>query len=299
MSKIPKTAIRESGFDRAFGAINVTILLLVGALCLFPFYYVFVISFTTPEEYRQGGLLLFPKTWTLVSYEYLLSTSTFLRATGISAFLAVVGTLCSLIITSSLSYGLSRKRMRGRKPLMFLILLTTLFNPGIIPGYLVVKELGMIDSLWSLIIPVITSGWYVLLMKGFFDSIPVGLEEAARIDGCNDMSVWFRIILPLSLPSLAAFGLFYAVSYWNTFFSAVLFINDTAKWPLQILLQNMLIDSSTAMGGAAASDTGMASIPSETKKMAAVIISTIPILLVYPFLQKHFAKGAMVGSVKE
>ncbi|OMF27190.1 ABC transporter permease [Paenibacillus sp. FSL H8-0548] len=293
------STIKESRLDRLFGALNVTVLLFVGAICLFPFYYVFVISFTTPEEYRQGGLLLFPETWTLVSYKYLLSTSTFLRASGVSAFLAIVGTLCSLLITSSLSYGLSRKRMRGRKQLMFLILLTTLFNPGIIPGYLVVKELGMIDSLWSLIIPVMTSGWYVLLMKGFFDSIPVGLEEAARIDGCNDMSVWFRIILPLSLPSLAAFGLFYAVSYWNTFFNAVLFINDTAKWPLQILLQNMLIDSSTSMGGAAASDTSMGSIPSETKKMAAVIISTIPILLVYPFLQKHFAKGAMVGSVKE
>ncbi|WP_438347603.1 carbohydrate ABC transporter permease [Paenibacillus sp. FA6] len=294
-----KPSIIESRSDRWFGIVNTIVLLLIGLLCLFPFYYVIVISFTTPAEFRQGGLLLFPKTWTLNSYKYILSTSAFMRATGVSGFLAIVGTACSLVITSALSYGLSRKRLVGRRVFMLLILLTTLFNPGIIPGYLVVKELGMINSVWSLIIPVLTSGWYVLLMKGFFDSIPVSLEEAARIDGCNDMSVWLRIILPLSLPSLAAFGLFYAVSYWNTFFSAVLYINHPDKWPLQILLQNMLIDSSTSMGVDAMSDSGLQNIPAETKKMAAVVISTIPIILVYPFLQKHFAKGAMVGSVKE
>lgn len=284
--------------DRWFTGINVSLLILFGAACLFPFYYIFVVSFATPEEFRQGGLLLFPREWTLLSYEYILSTKAFLRAAGISGLLATAGTGASLVVTSTLSYGLSRKRLKGRRLLMLLILLTTLFNPGIIPGYLVVKELGLINTVSSLILPVLTSGWYVLLMKGFFDSIPASLEEAARIDGCNDVTVWFRIILPLSLPSLAAFGLFYAVAYWNTFFNAVLFINDHNKWPLQILLQNILIDSSTAMG-VGVSEQSMANLPSETKKMAAVIISTLPILMVYPFLQKHFAKGAMVGSVKE
>lgn len=293
----PANSISDSSSDRVFSVVNIVLLLLFALLCLFPFYYVFAVSFATPHEYRAGGLLLFPKTWTLDSYKYLLSTNAFIRATGVSTFLAIVGTLLSLVITSMLSYGLSRRRLKGRRVFMILILLTTLFNPGIIPGYLVVKELGMMNSLWSLIIPVLTSGWYVLLMKGFFDSVPVSLDEAARIDGCNDMTVWLRIILPLSLPSLAAFGLFYAVAYWNTFFSAVLFINEPEKWPLQILLQNMLIDSSTSMG--VTSEAVLQDIPSQTKKMAAVILSTIPILLVYPFLQKHFAKGAMVGSVKE
>lgn len=293
------TTIRPSFSERMFQTGIIVVLSLVGLICLFPFYYIVVVSFATPAEFRLGGLLLFPKAWTLISYEYILSTKAFVKAAGISGFLAIVGTVASLIATSTLSYGLSRRRLKGRKLLMMMILLTTLFNPGIIPGYLVVKELGMINSISSLIIPVLTNGWYVLLMKGFFDSIPPSLDEAARIDGCNDISVWFRIILPLSLPSLAAFGLFYAVGYWNTFFTAVLYINNHELWPLQILLQNMLIDSSTAMGVNALVETGMQNIPSETKKMAAVVISTLPILVVYPFLQKHFAKGAMVGSVKE
>jgi putative aldouronate transport system permease protein len=186
-----------------------------------------------------------------------------------------------------------------KRAFLMLILLTTLFNPGIIPPYLLVRELGLIDSLWSLIIPVLTSGWYVLLMKGFFDSIPDALEEAAIIDGCTDFGIFYRIILPLSLPAMAAFGLFYAVAYWNTFFHAILYINDVAKWPLQLLLRNMLIDASTASGGAAAAELASEQrIPPETLKMAAVVIATFPILCVYPFLQKHFAKGVMLGSVK-
>nr|WP_245363796.1 carbohydrate ABC transporter permease [Cohnella thailandensis] len=283
--------------ERWFSRVNALVLILVALLCLFPFYYVFIVSFASPAEVRQSVLLLFPKQWTADAYRYLFSTSAFPRATGVSLFLAIVGTACSLVITSMLSYGLSRKRLKGRRVLLLMILLTTLFNPGIIPGYLVVRDLGMINSVWSLIIPVLTSGWYVLLMKGFFDSIPAALEEAALIDGCNDFGVWYRIVLPLSLSSLAAFGLFYAVAYWNTFFTAVLYINEPEKWPLQILLQNMLIDSSTALGGV--TDSALQDVPSQSKKMAAIIVSTVPILLVYPFLQKHFAKGAMVGSVKE
>ncbi len=166
-------------------------------------------------------------------------------------------------------------------------------------AFLLVRQLDLINSLWSLILPALTSGWYVLLMKGFFDSIPPSLEEAATIDGCNDINIWYRIILPLSLPAMAAFGLFYAVAYWNTFFTALLYINDFEKWPLQVLLQNLLIDSSTAAGGEVAQQiSAERQVPSETLKMAAVVIGTVPILLVYPFLQKHFAKGAMVGSVK-
>ena len=183
--------------------------------------------------------------------------------------------------------------------MMLMILLTILFNPGIIPNYLLVRELGLINSVWSLIIPVLVSGWNAILMKSFFDNIPVELEDAAMIDGCNDIGTFFRIVLPLSAAALAAFGLFYAVGYWNTFFNAVLYINDYAKVPLQIVLRNMLIDSQTSTGGATAvemiSDN---QIPTQTIKMAAIVIATLPILLVYPFLQKHFAKGVMLGSVK-
>ncbi len=292
--------MKRSIGDRIFDMANIIVLGIIAIITLFPLYYVFVVSFTDPAEYIQKqGYILFPQNWTLASYKYLLSTSAFQSATMISGFLATVGTALSLVITAALAYGLSRKRLQGRRLIMLLILITLLFSPGLIPPYLLVRDLGLINSVWSLILPVLTSGWYVILMKSFFDSIPVELEESAIIDGSTDIGVFFRIVLPLSLPALAAFGLFYAVAYWNTFFSAVLYINDHAKWPLQLVLRNMLIDSSTQAGGSAAAEMmAEQNIPTETLKMAAVVIATLPILCVYPFLQKHFAKGVMLGSVK-
>lgn len=292
--------MKRSIGDRIFDIANIIVLGIIAIITLFPLYYVFVVSFTDPAEYIQKqGYILFPEKWTLDSYKYLLSTSAFQSATMISGFLATVGTALSLVITAALAYGLSRKRLQGRRLIMLLILITLLFSPGLIPPYLLVRDLGLINSIWSLILPVLTSGWYVILMKSFFDSIPVELEESAIIDGSTDIGVFFRIVLPLSLPALAAFGLFYAVAYWNTFFSAVLYINDHAKWPLQLVLRNMLIDSSTQAGGSAAAEMmAEQNIPTETLKMAAVVIATLPILCVYPFLQKHFAKGVMLGSVK-
>jgi len=287
--------------SRLFGTANNAFLALIGMVTLFPLYYVFIVSFTDPAEYiRKQGFVLFPEKWSILSYQYILSTSTYLNATGISAFLAIVGTLLSLMVTASLAYGLSRKRLKIRKQLMMMILITILFSPGIIPHYILVRDLGMINSIWSLIIPVLSSGWYVFLMKSFFDSIPASLEEAAMMDGYNDFGIFFRIILPLSLPALAAFGLFYAVGYWNTYFSAVLYINVSSKWPLQILLQNILIDSSTSSQGSGAAEImNEQQLPAQTLKMAAVVVATLPILIIYPMLQKHFAKGVMLGSIKE
>ncbi|MCR8635291.1 MULTISPECIES: carbohydrate ABC transporter permease [Paenibacillus] len=292
--------MKESKGDRLFNGFNISILILVCIVTVFPLYYVFAVSFTSPSEYLQKqGFVLFPEHWTMKSYQYLLSTSAFKDASLVSIFLATVGTFLSLMVTSAISYGLSRKRLQGRRLFQLLILITILFSPGIIPPYLLVRDLGLINSIWSLILPVLTSGWYVILMKSFFDSIPVELEEAGMIDGCNDAGIFFRIILPLSLPALAAFGLFYAVSYWNTFFNAILYINDNTKWPLQLVLRNMLIESSTSMGGSAAMEMrSEEQIPGQTLKMAAVVIATLPIIVVYPFLQKHFDKGVMLGSVK-
>ncbi|MCU6793032.1 carbohydrate ABC transporter permease [Paenibacillus sp. WQ 127069] len=291
-----KRNIRGWTFDFAV----TSILTFAGVITIIPFLYIVLVSFATPSEYIQkAGAFIFPTEWTLVNYQYLLSTGAFIQAGANSAFLAIVGTVLSLAVTSSFAYALSRRRLRGRKTLLLLVLISILFNPGIIPPYLVVKSLGLINSIWSLIIPALTSGWYIFLMKSFYDSIPVSLEEAASIDGCNDMGIWVKIILPLSLPSLAAFGLFYAVSYWNVFFHAILYINDFDKWPLQVLLQNMLIDSSTSGGDLAIQIASEQEMPKETLKMAAVVVATVPIILVYPFLQKHFAKGVMVGSVKE
>lgn len=287
--------MRETFGDRLFNIINIVVLALIAIVTIFPIYYVVVVSFTDSTEYIRKGMVLFPEKWSLASYQYLLATKAFPKALGVSAFLATVGTACSLLITSSLAYAVSRKRMRGRRVILLMVLFTILFSPGIIPNYILVRELGLINSLWSVILVAMSSGWYVILMKGFFDSIPEELDEAAAIDGCNDITSWFRIILPLSAPALAAFGLFYAVSYWNQYFNALLYLNHASKWPIQVLLQNMLVDASSS---GLELDVFIAPPPAETLKMAAVVIAIVPIICVYPFLQKHFAKGVMVGSVK-
>ncbi|MCJ7841308.1 carbohydrate ABC transporter permease [Lederbergia sp. NSJ-179] len=283
--------------DKIFNTFNIMILGIVAIVTFFPIYYVFVVSFTEPSEYLQKNLVLLPEHWSLASYKYLLSADAFIQSLGVSTFLTVVGTFCSLLITSSLAYALSRKKFKGRRFLLLLILFTILFSPGIIPNYLLIKELGLLNSLWSVILVSLSNGWFVILMKGFYDSIPDTLVEAATIDGCNDITAWIKIILPLSLPSIAAFGLFFAVAYWNQYFNALLYLNDASKWPIQVLLQNMLIDASGSSLGDV--DPLIQPPPTETLKMAAVVIAIVPILLVYPFLQKHFAKGVMIGSIKE
>ncbi|OUS78154.1 ABC transporter permease [Paenibacillus sp. MY03] len=282
--------------DKIFNTANIILLGLAALVTLFPIYYVLIVSFTDPAEFVRKTVVLWPEKWSLVSYRYLLSAPPFIRAIGVSAFLAIVGTFCSLLITSSFAYSLSRKKFKGRKAILMFVLFTILFGPGIIPNYLLVKELGLINSLWAVILVSLTSGWYVILMKGFYDSLPDALVEAASIDGCNDITAWFKIILPLSLPSIAAFGLFFAVANWNQFFNALLYLNDSSKWPIQVLLQNMLIDSSSSSLGDV--DPLIKPPPSTQLKMAAVVIAITPIICVYPFLQKHFAKGVMIGSVK-
>jgi putative aldouronate transport system permease protein len=282
--------------ERAFGVLNAVLLGITALITAFPIYYVFIVSFTDPIEFLQKDLVLFPENWTLESYSYLLSTQAFPKALGVSAFLAIVGTACSLALTSSLAYALSRKRMQGRSVILLLILFIILFSPGIIPNYILVRELGLINNIWSVILVALSNGWFVILMKGFFESIPEALDEAAAIDGCNEIMAWVRIVLPLSLPALAAFGLFFAVSYWNQYFNALMYLNDADKWPIQVLLQNMLVDASGSSLDVA--DITRTPPPQETLKMAAVVIAITPILFVYPFLQKHFAKGVMVGSVK-
>ncbi|CAM3987851.1 carbohydrate ABC transporter permease [Paenibacillus alkaliterrae] len=288
--------MRENLGDRVFNAANITFLAVVAIVTLFPIYYVVVVSFSDPTDYLQRKLVLFPTKWSFASYEYLLNNKSFMRSIGNSLFLATVGTACSLMVTASLAYAISRKRLAGRKIILFLILFTILFNPGIIPNYLVVKELGFLNSTWSLIVPSLSAGWFVILMKSFFDNIPDALEEAAKIDGCNDLTVFARIIIPLALPAIAAFGLFYAVMYWNMYFNALLYLNDYQKWPIQLVLQNIISDS--AAGALMEDRLTQQPPPSEMLKMAAVVIAVTPILCVYPLLQKHFAKGVMVGSVK-
>ena len=187
--------------------------------------------------------------------------------------------------------------MIGRAPLLMMVLFTMLFSGGMIPTYFVVRAVGLINSLWSLIIPGTISAFNLIVLKNFFQQIPEGLEESAKIDGANDVKILARIVLPLSLPAIATFSLFYAVNHWNAYFNAVLYLNDASKWPVQVLMRQIVILAQGGIGDSSDFDEETVIQP-QAVKMAVVVISTIPILLVYPFLQKHFTKGVLLGSVK-
>lgn len=207
------------------------------------------------------------------------------------------GTLFSMLLTCLMAYGLSRKDLDGRNFIMFMVLFTMLFSGGMIPTFLVVKEMGLIDSYAALIVPSAINAFNLIIMRNFFQNLPEGLEESAKIDGAGDWGILFRIVIPLSMPAIATISLFYAVTYWNTYMQAILYLNDAAKWPVQVILRQIVILAS----GLAADTSGMEDIvrpPEQTVKMAVIVVATLPILCVYPFLQKHFAKGALLGSIK-
>ena len=281
--------------NRIFDIINHTLLLLIALICVLPFVYVVAVSFASPAEVAKGGLILWPKEWSLASYRYIFSTDTLFRSMLVSIYITVVGTFINLLFTSLMAYPLAKTQLRGRQIILMGVLFTMLFGGGMIPTYFVVKALHLTNSLWALMIPSAISAFNLIVLKNFFQNIPDGLEDSARIDGCNDVGVLFRIVLPLSLPAMATFGLFYAVGHWNQFFNAILYINDYRMWPIQVLLREIVILAQSSIG-----DTTIdsADIQPLTIRMAVIVFATIPILLVYPFLQKHFAKGVMLGSVK-
>lgn len=285
----------KSWGSRVFDAVNSTILVLAAVVAILPFIYVLAVSFTSPAEVARGGLILFPKEWSLAAYRYIFSTGTLTRSLFITIFITVVGTLINLFMTSVMAYPLSRRRLRGRQGVLLIVLFTMLFSGGMIPTYFIVKYMGLTNSLWSLMIPTAISAFNLIVLKNFFQNIPEELEESAKIDGASDPGIFFRIVLPLSGPAIATFALFYAVDHWNTFFSAVLYINDNTKWPLQVYLREIVILAQSRIGDASFDE---AQIQPLTIRMAVVVFATVPILCVYPFLQKHFTKGVMLGSVK-
>jgi putative aldouronate transport system permease protein len=281
--------------SRMFDFFNVLLLAAVALLMLLPFLHVVMGSFTTTEELARKPFVLIPTEFTLDAYRYILSTNTIFRALAVSIGITLAGTLISMILTSFMAYGLTRRDLDGRKTINLMIVFTMLFNGGMIPTFLVVKNLGLIDTYMAMILPSAISAFNLIILRSFFQGLPDGLEESAKIDGCGDFGILFKIVLPLSLPSLATISLFYAVTYWNSYFSAIMYINDAGKWPIQVLLRQIVI---AASGMAADTTNEFIKPPEQTIKMAVIVVSTVPILIVYPFLQKYFAKGALVGSVK-
>lgn len=283
--------------SRLFNILNATILTIIALFTVLPFIHVIGSSFATGAEIAAKRFLLFPTKFTLSAYKYIFSTNTMFKAVSVSIFVTVVGTLWSMFFSVLTAYGLSRRDLVGRRAINFFIVFTMLFSGGLIPTFIVVKQTGLLDSLAALIIPVTINVFNMIILRTFFRNLPDSLEESAKIDGCSDFGILFRIILPLSLPALATISLFYAVTYWNTYMHAILYLSDAAKWPVQVLLRQIVVLAT----GMAYDSTEYTDVPppSQSVKMAVIVVATLPILLVYPFLQKHFAQGALLGSVKE
>lgn len=283
--------------SRIFNFINASLLTLIALVTVLPFIHVIGSSFATGAEIAEKSFLIFPTKFTLSAYKYIFSTGTVMKAIFVSIFVTVVGTLWSMFLSTLTAYGLSRRDLVGRRYIMFFIVFTMLFNGGIIPTFVVVQKTGLLDSLAALIIPVSINVFNMIILKTFFQNLPAGLEESAKIDGAGDFGILFRIVIPCSLPAIATISLFYGVTYWNTYMHAILYLSDAAKWPVQVLLRQIVVlATGIAYDSAEYSDVPP---PSQSVKMAVIVVATLPILLVYPFLQKHFAKGALLGSIKE
>ncbi|SHE13589.1 Inner membrane ABC transporter permease protein ycjP [Chlamydia abortus] len=281
--------------DRILETVNIVLLVLIAVSMFIPFLYIFSVSFSSMKDFLENDFILWPKEWVADAYKYILGNDRFIRSIGVTVFITVAGTLMNLLFTTTMAYGLSRD-FAGQRTILFMVLFTFLFGSGIIPTYLVVKETGLLDSVWALIIPVLISPWNLIVIRQFFRNIPEELHEAAIVDGANPFTIFGRIILPLSKPALATFGLFYAVSHWNSYFTGLIYISNPAKWPIQVLLrQIVVVNDNTSL---LEQQTLVQPPPAETIQMAAILLATVPILAVYPFLQKHFAKGVMLGSVK-
>ncbi|MBB6693376.1 carbohydrate ABC transporter permease [Cohnella xylanilytica] len=281
-----------------FDTANYIVLALIGFAAIAPFLYVVAGSFASDTELTRRSFFLIPHSFSTMAYKYIFSTDTIMKSIGNSLYITVAGTAVNLLFTVTMAYGLSKRGIYGRNAIMNLILFSMLFGGGLIPTYLVVRELQLLDTYWALILPGAISAFNLIIVKNFFQELPPELEEAAKIDGCSDLSLLWRIVLPLSMPVLATFTLFYAVGHWNNFFSALLYINDPARWPLQVMLRQIVLLSQMAAGSADSVDYNYVQEAQQSIKMAVIVVGTLPILLVYPFLQKHFAKGVLIGSVK-
>jgi len=279
------------------------VLVLIALAVAFPLYVVVVTSLSSTEAVtRAGGLVVVPRDLTIAAYVQLLSGGVVTRALVISVLITLIGTAFSLWVTVLAAYGLSRPGSLFHRPLLFVVLLTFLFGPGIIPSYLLVNSLGLIDSYASLILPTAVSAFNLIVMRAFFMAIPAELIDSARIDGAGEFAILRRIVMPLSKAVVAVVGLFYAVGYWNAFFNALLYLNDNNKWPLQMVLRTYIVEQQalpTGAGGVASGvGLGLAPAPGLAIKMAIVVIAIVPVLLVYPFIQRHFTKGVIIGAVK-
>ncbi|MEG0014849.1 MAG: carbohydrate ABC transporter permease [Cellulosilyticaceae bacterium] len=287
----------ESRGEKIFKIINNTLLGLMAIAALYPFVYVLSASVSMPHNVVTGKVLLYPIGFTLGAYKEVLGNPDIWMAYGNTIFYTIAGTIVCMILTILGSYALSKKRLRGRKFFTIFVTLTLWFDAGMIPFYLTLRNLGLLNTRTGIIIAFACNAFKVILLRTNFEAIPEELEESAKVDGGTDWQILTRIYLPLAKPALATVGLFYAIEKWNGYFWSMIILTDKKKMPLQVLLKKMIVENDLQSEYAAALDFS-STVSAETVTYATIIVSIIPIVLVYPYIQKYFVKGMMVGAVK-
>ena len=282
---------------------DVILVIFFSVLCLitlYPFYNVVIVSFSSTVAVAQHSPYILPYSFDLTGYKTIFNDGGFFRALMVSLFVTVAGTVINMLLSVSGAYVLSKKSLVGRNFFLWMILFTMLFSGGLIPTYLNIRNLNLVNNIWVLILPTAISTYYLIIMKNYFVSLPASLTEAAKIDGANEIVILCKIILPISLPFMATFFLFYAVERWNEWYNAMLYINEKQYEPLQIYLRNVLINMSAQLTSQAQQMLGRTKrVSVQSIQMATIVVTTVPILCVYPFVQKHFVKGIMIGGIKE
>ena len=302
--KVNKNKIREPFGSRLFDLLNILFFIICALLIIFPFFNILAISLTSNAEYMREPFIIWPKEPTTQAYDYLFSTPLIPRAFGVTMIVTVCGTALSTLVTSMLAYGLSKSDLRGHKFFLIYLLITMFFSGGLIPNYYnMTKTLNLTNNLLALILPSSVSVFNFIIIRSFFMQLPPSLEESARIDGANDFTILFRIIYPLSIPTLATIAMFVAVGLWNSWYSAMLYMRSEKLYPLQLVIRNYVVQEAKPaemqnMEGLRDASGKRIFLNETGLKMACAMASTVPMLVIYPFIQKYFEKGVTIGAVK-
>jgi len=283
--------------SRIFDFCNILFMLCLAFITLYPMYNIFIVSISSAEYIYAGAVSFIPKGINFDAYRMVFKNDSIWRSFGNSILYTTVGTAINVVCSAMCAYPLSRKDFYGRGFFTLFVAVTMFISGGMIPSYLVVNQLRLINTMWAIVLPGAISTYNMIIMRTFFQNLPVSLQESAYLDGANDITILFKVVLPLSMPIIATMTLFYAVGHWNSYFNAMMYINDIDKWPIQVWLRQIIVLS---VGGFAGNESlaEFAKVPSDAVKYAVICVSTLPIIVVYPFLQKYFAKGVLLGSVK-
>ncbi|MGC6589161.1 carbohydrate ABC transporter permease [Paenibacillus sp. Dod16] len=289
--------MKKSRSRKVFDITNLTLMACLTLMTIYPIFNQLALSLSSTDAILNGKVTLFPIDFTLTTYRDIAKESLFWGNYINTIWYTIAGTVISLMLTTTCAYALSKKILLGRKVILSLIIFTMFFGGGLIPTFMLVKDLHLTDSIWAIIIPWVIVPYHILLMKTYFEGLPGDLEEAAYVDGLGQFSFFIKIVLPLSKPILATMTLFSAVLYWNDWFTALIYINDSAKYPVTLYLRNVMMGATMASQTGQTIDASVKSIPQGIQAASMMLVIT-PILCIYPFVQKHFVKGVMIGAIK-